>query len=94
MISYNGLFNLTWVSTIGDSAICLPWKKIFVWTPLEQIVGLRRVTEDLLKLTIKRVWKYLSMSLLHGTDTGLTLIKWDNTMKPFILPKHLLLLLR
>ena len=28
------------------------------------------------------------------TDTGVTLIKLDSTMKPFILPKHLLLLLR
>ena len=44
---YNGLFHLTRVPLLGDSAICLPWDISFGLTPL----GQRVVTGDLLKST-------------------------------------------
>ena len=72
------------IPPMGDSAICLPWDKNFGLTPLVVYVGI-----------YKRVQRSRSKSLPPGTDTEKlwgTLIKWDSTMEPFVLPKQPLLL--
>ena len=72
---------------MGDSAICLPWDKT------EN--SIQRVMAGGITKIHKRVQRYSSKFLPPGTDTERswgTLIKCNNTMEPFLLPKQRLLL--
>ena len=73
---------------MDDSAVCLPWDKNFHMTLLKQIVYemYRKFTREYRDIS---VCHYLLGQTLKTIHTG-NLVKWNNTMEPFVLPQQLL----